>query len=252
VSHGFLCAAIASVRLWTAIYTWRLPSAVRDVRRAEIEADLWDSAHDPDIGGRWSLPLQLTARLLLGIPDDLGWRLEQVDVTRRRRARTALAGGVLCALTLSVALALSGSPLPPVPQGPSVQAQAVISHPPPTPPPPPPAPGSVAPAQIDWNPIYGRTSYTVASEGAPPRRTKEVRPVYPPIAVMADLQGVVVVQARITEGGGVADARVIQSAGILSQSAMDAVQQWEFAPGAPVQNTLTVKVSFTRSQGNRF
>ena len=73
--------------------------------------------------------------------------------------------------------------------------------------------------------------------------------MYPPIAIAYDLQGVVVVQATITDAGRVADARVMQPASLLSQSAIDAVKQWEFAPshrgGTPVKSTLTVLVTFT-------
>jgi hypothetical protein len=38
--------ASALVRAWTIAYTWRMEPVHRDARRAEIESDLWESAHD--------------------------------------------------------------------------------------------------------------------------------------------------------------------------------------------------------------
>jgi hypothetical protein len=66
--------AIAVVRGWTRAYTWRLPQDVRDVRRGEIESDLFESQRDD--GPTLSLALQVTMRLLLGVPDDVQWRIE--------------------------------------------------------------------------------------------------------------------------------------------------------------------------------
>ena len=100
------------------------------------------------------------------------------------------------------------------------------------------------------NPEYGQTSYTVTTNAVAPVLIKAVRPVYPPIAVVNDVKGVVVVEATITEAGRVADARAVQPAGLLTQPAIDAVRLWEFAPGdssgTVVKSLLTVKVKFTR------
>ncbi len=38
--------AIAIVRAWTRLYTWRLDPAVRDRRQREIECDVWEQLHD--------------------------------------------------------------------------------------------------------------------------------------------------------------------------------------------------------------
>jgi hypothetical protein len=46
---AFSAFVVACVRRWTCVYTWRLPPAVRDARREEIESDLWESSHDPDM-----------------------------------------------------------------------------------------------------------------------------------------------------------------------------------------------------------
>src|ERR1700730_10541459 len=68
------------VRGWTWLYTWRMPPAFRETRRAEIESDLWefqcDAAGDP----RLDSPLHILLRFLIGIPDDIGWRVEQTPI----------------------------------------------------------------------------------------------------------------------------------------------------------------------------
>ena len=61
-------------------------------------------------------------------------------------------------------------------------------------------------------------------------KVKDVKPVYPPIAQSARVQGVVIVEAIIDADGKVADARVLRSIPLLDQAALDAVQQWEFTP----------------------
>ena len=84
----------------------------------------------------------------------------------------------------------------------------------------------------------------------PPIRIKEVAPLYPAIARSARVQGDVVIEATIDEGGKVADARVVKSVPLLDQAALDAVRQWEYQPsllnGVPTAVVTTVTVKFTR------
>jgi hypothetical protein len=77
MTSSLLGAAIAMVRGWTRLYTWRLPPALRDSRRAEIESDIWESGRDSD--GRPS-PAHVVARLLLGVTDDLRWRMAHASI----------------------------------------------------------------------------------------------------------------------------------------------------------------------------
>lgn len=69
--------AIACVRGWTGLYTSGLSPAFRDTRRAEIESDLWEFQHDAAGEGGLGGALQIFLRLLIGIPDDVGWRVDQ-------------------------------------------------------------------------------------------------------------------------------------------------------------------------------
>ena len=67
-------------RNWSRAYTFGLPSEIRQARRAEIESDLWEHAHDSELGRDAPSPLSALhtlIRLLAGAPDDLLWRIEQ-------------------------------------------------------------------------------------------------------------------------------------------------------------------------------
>jgi len=83
----------------------------------------------------------------------------------------------------------------------------------------------------------------------PPPKIKDVRPVYPPEARDARVQGVVIIEARIEPDGRVGSANVLRSVPLLDQAALDAVRQWEFMPtllnGEPVPVIMTVTVQFT-------
>jgi hypothetical protein len=139
---GFaLRGAIAAVRAWTKVYTLGLPVEQRDARREEIDSDLWESLNDTT-SERRTLALQIAARLIAGIPDDLGWRSEQAPVAVRRWpvALTVVAVAVV-ALWL-VGERSTSAQLPDLPESLLVSPHGVrmIDAPPPPPPPPPPCP----------------------------------------------------------------------------------------------------------------
>jgi protein TonB len=85
-----------------------------------------------------------------------------------------------------------------------------------------------------------------------PVKTHHVDPAYPPIAQSARIQGIVIIEATISEDGHVVNARILRSVPLLDQAALDAVRQWEFTPtllnGAPVPVIMTVTVNFTLSR----
>jgi hypothetical protein len=94
--------ATAAVRVWTRAYTLRTQPALRDERRAEIESDLWELQHDPEGGRGLTPPVQVIARLLIGVPDDLCWRMEHAVArdTRRLRRTIALTAAALALVAL--------------------------------------------------------------------------------------------------------------------------------------------------------
>ena len=84
----------------------------------------------------------------------------------------------------------------------------------------------------------------------PPRKTKDVKPVYPESMQEAGQEGVVSIEAVIGRDGSVTAARVTaaQVHPDLASAALDAVRQWKFEPtllnGGPVEVVMTVSVSF--------
>jgi protein TonB len=83
---------------------------------------------------------------------------------------------------------------------------------------------------------------------APPRKTRHVPPLYPPVAAAARIEGTVVLEAIIDHEGNVSNLRVVQSIPLLDRAALDAVRQWKYEPtrlnGRPVPVVMTVTVTF--------
>ena len=85
----------------------------------------------------------------------------------------------------------------------------------------------------------------------PPRKLKDVKPIYPESMQEAGVEGMVSIDAVIGLDGSVSAARVT-SAQVhpdLASAALVAVRQWKFEPtllnGGPVEVIMTVSVSFT-------
>ncbi len=83
---------------------------------------------------------------------------------------------------------------------------------------------------------------------AAPKLAYRVEPEYPEIAARAQIEGTVILEARVDETGAVKDARVLRSQGLLDAAAVRAVEQWRYEPlmynGKPTPFVLTVTVSF--------
>jgi protein TonB len=81
-----------------------------------------------------------------------------------------------------------------------------------------------------------------------PRKIVDAPLSYPPAALAARVEGVVIIEATIGLAGDVEDARVLRSAPLLDQAALDAVRRWKYTPtrlnGVPVRVILTVTVRF--------
>lgn len=77
----------------------------------------------------------------------------------------------------------------------------------------------------------------------------QTRPLYPPLARQARIQGNVVLHAIIDKDGKVAQLEVISGHPLLVQAALDAVKQWRYKPtqlnGDPVEVDTTITVTFT-------
>ena len=87
---------------------------------------------------------------------------------------------------------------------------------------------------------------SVVVEGLVIRKTI---PVYPPIAVAAQIQGTVMLLATISKNGTIENLRVASGPAMLQQAAIDAVKTWRYKPyllnGQPVEVETTVNVVFS-------
>jgi protein TonB len=106
-------------------------------------------------------------------------------------------------------------------------------------PPPPPAPAP---------PPAPRALIRIGGEVKEPALIHRVDPVYPFVATVRQLQGRVILEAIVDEEGRVESLRVLRSAGVFDEAALDAVRQWRYSPvllnGRPEKFILTVVVSF--------
>lgn len=105
------------------------------------------------------------------------------------------------------------------------------------PPPPPPLPEAPPPIRI-------------GGKIQSPTLLHRVEPFYPPVAVSARLQGLVILEALVDRDGTVADVKVLRSAGsVLDREALTAVRQWRYAPlvlnGQRLPFVVTVILSFS-------
>jgi protein TonB len=102
--------------------------------------------------------------------------------------------------------------------------------------PPPPPPPPAAPVRV-------------GGEIATPRLVHRVEPEYPLIAMNAQIEGIVIIEATVDESGAVTDARVLRSHSVLDEAAVEAVEQWRYEPlrlnGVAQPFVLTVTVSFS-------
>jgi hypothetical protein len=136
--------AVAVLRGWTHAYTWRLDPVLRERRRAEIESDLWEFQQDPAAIRGLSPGLHVLARTLRGVPDDLGWRADNIVVGATREWRVAMVAATAAAVVVAalwVFTSLQHAELPRPPATPNALYLRTTNRlPPPPPPPPPPAP----------------------------------------------------------------------------------------------------------------
>lgn len=94
-------------------------------------------------------------------------------------------------------------------------------------------------------------SHAVARIGGgvkPPKKIKDVKPVYPASAQQRRVQGAVVLEAVIGTTGCTTDVKVLRGIPALNLSALQAVWRWRFAPtlvdGQPMRVRATLTVNF--------
>jgi protein TonB len=81
---------------------------------------------------------------------------------------------------------------------------------------------------------------------------RQPKPVYPPLAKQARIQGVVRLNAIIGKDGTIQNLQVATGHPLLVPAALDAVKQWVYKPtllnGEPVEVITQIDVNFTLSQ----
>jgi len=111
----------------------------------------------------------------------------------------------------------------------------------------------------DPNALIGDDTTEIVNESQPayrvpsvqmPRKIREISPVYSAIAIAANIQGRVVIEATTDIYGRVRSARIISSASpLLNDSALSAIKQWLYEPyvvnGIPKPVVFTVTITFT-------
>jgi protein TonB len=89
----------------------------------------------------------------------------------------------------------------------------------------------------------------VGGQVAAARLLNQTRPVYPPLARQARIQGTVRLEAIINREGAIENLEVVSGHPLLIQSALNAVSQWRYQPtllnGVPVEVITTIDVNFT-------
>ena len=81
-----------------------------------------------------------------------------------------------------------------------------------------------------------------------PRKIRHVDPVYPELAKVAGVAGIVILECVIDREGDIAEVRVLKGHALLNRAAVDAVREWTYRPslrnGVPVPVIMTVTVRF--------
>ena len=97
----------------------------------------------------------------------------------------------------------------------------------------------------------GTKRITIGGNVQQSKLVSQARPVYPPLAKQARIQGVVHLQAVIGKDGHVVNLAVISGHPLLIPSALEAVRQWVYQTtllnGEPVEVLTQIDVNYTLS-----
>lgn len=131
--------------------------------------------------------------------------------------------------------------------GPEIETQLEAARqrgsiPPPPPPPPPP------PKVVALTPASSSQMIRVSKRAAAGNLIESVKPVYPPVAKAAHVQGIVKLNVRIGSDGRVTDVNLISGHPMLVQAAIEAVKEYVYKPyllnANPVEIATIVEVQF--------
>jgi len=114
----------------------------------------------------------------------------------------------------------------------------------PAPPPPPPPPPPLPPVPVPRAPVR------IGGQITAPALLHRVEPIYPDVAAIAQLSGIVILEAVVNTEGCVESVKVLRSRHLLLDNASsDALLQWRYSPlvlnGVPSSFVLTVTFNFS-------
>jgi len=85
-----------------------------------------------------------------------------------------------------------------------------------------------------------------------PKKIRDVRPVYPDLAVQSRVSALVILEAEVDTRGYVRAAKILRGHPLFDEAAMEAVKQWRYQPlllnGEPTGFVLTVTINFNLQQ----
>jgi len=92
----------------------------------------------------------------------------------------------------------------------------------------------------------------IGGQIAQPKLIRQVKPVYPDLAVQSRVSALVILEAEVDTRGHVKTVKVLRGHPLFDESAMEAVKQWRYQPlllnGEPTGFILTVTVNFNLQQ----
>ena len=97
-------------------------------------------------------------------------------------------------------------------------------------------------------PPVSRGPVRIGGQVQAPALITRVEPLYPLLAQMSNVEGVVILEALVGEDGTVRSVKVLRGQPLLAKAATDAVRQWQYEPlrlnGTPTAFELTVSLLF--------
>lgn len=104
--------------------------------------------------------------------------------------------------------------------------------------------GRNTPVKLSFQPLKLRVSQGVMDAN----KTRDVQPQYPQEALVARIQGDVVLGATLSTQGDMTNLMLVSGHPLLAQAAIDAVKQWKYKPyllnGDPVEVDTVITVKF--------
>jgi protein TonB len=92
----------------------------------------------------------------------------------------------------------------------------------------------------------------IGGQIAQPKLIRQVKPVYPDLAVQSRVSALVILEAEVDTRGYVKSVKVLRGHPLFDESAIEAVKQWRYQPlllnGEPTGFILTVTVNFNLQQ----